>query len=66
MLHRIAAVLIERERIDGDEFNILYDGGELPPVEAVKPETPAQPENNGTEEIHRPNDGNGPQDTSGV
>ncbi len=33
LLHKIAAVLIERERIDGDEFEILWNGGELPPME---------------------------------
>ena len=47
MLHRVADVLIERERIDGDEFNTLWDGGELPPMEQPKPkaEEPEKPEN---------------------
>jgi cell division protease FtsH len=49
MLHKIAAVLIERERIDGDEFTTLWNGGELPPMEAAKTET-EQPKNpEGTE-----------------
>jgi cell division protease FtsH len=49
MLHKIAAVLIERERIDGDEFTTLWNGGELPPMEAAKTET-EQPKNpDGTE-----------------
>ena len=40
LLHKVADVLMERERIDGDEFNILWDGGELPPMETAKPEEP--------------------------
>jgi len=44
MLHKVAAVLIERERIDGDEFNILWDGGELPPMEAAEPPKADEPE----------------------
>ena len=31
-LHVVAKALIEREKIDGDEFKILMDGGELPEV----------------------------------
>jgi len=33
LLHKVAAVLIEREKIDGDEFEKLYNGEELPPIE---------------------------------
>ncbi|MBQ7046954.1 MAG: ATP-dependent zinc metalloprotease FtsH [Oscillospiraceae bacterium] len=37
-LHVVAQALIEREKIDGDEFKILMEGGELPPVKAEEPE----------------------------
>ena len=30
LLHKATQVLIEREKIDGDEFNILWEGGDLP------------------------------------
>ncbi len=36
LLHKIAAVLIEREKIDGEEFEKLWNGEELPAFE--KPE----------------------------
>lgn len=35
ILHSVAAVLIEREKIDGEEFTKLWNGEELPPVEEV-------------------------------
>lgn len=38
-LHRITKVLIERERLDGEEFNKLWDGEELPPFESADKET---------------------------
>ncbi len=31
-LHAVAAALVEREKIDAEEFNLLMDGKELPPV----------------------------------
>lgn len=56
-LHKVATVLMEREKISGDEFRTLMEGGNLPPFdlatgETTKPEekpavsTPsAEPEN---------------------
>ncbi|MGN0975725.1 MAG: ATP-dependent zinc metalloprotease FtsH [Gemmiger sp.] len=56
-LHRVAAALIEREKLSGEEFRILMQGGELPPfddtaasktprvpVPPVAPQMPSQPE----------------------
>ena len=48
-LHTVAAVLMEREKISGDEFKTLMEGGKLPPFDlgsgktaAQTPATPAQ------------------------
>jgi hypothetical protein len=41
MLCRIAEVLLEREVLDGLEFQKLVDGEELPPKEDNKPEAAA-------------------------
>ncbi len=35
LLHKVADVLMEREHIDGEEFDTLWNGGELPPMETV-------------------------------
>ena len=50
-LHTVAAVLMEREKISGDEFKTLMEGGKLPPFDlgsgktaAPTPAAPAQPE----------------------
>ena len=48
-LHKLAKYLMEREKISGDEFKIIMEGGELPPLEepgaAPKAaEVPAAPE----------------------
>lgn len=43
-LHSITKVLIERERIDGDEFDMLFEGKTLPPVEK-KPEPKEEDKN---------------------
>ena len=32
-LHSVAKSLLEREKLSGDEFKIIMDGGELPPLE---------------------------------
>jgi cell division protease FtsH len=32
LLHKVTAVLIEREKIDGDEFTRLWNGEDLPPL----------------------------------
>ena len=32
-LHKLAKYLMEREKISGDEFKIIMEGGELPPLE---------------------------------
>lgn len=42
-LHSISKVLIERERLDGEEFDKLWNGEELPPLE-VTDEPPADKE----------------------
>jgi cell division protease FtsH len=36
LLHTMTAVLIEREKIDGDEFEKLWNGEELPPLEKAE------------------------------
>ena len=48
-LHTVAAVLMEREKISGEEFKTLMEGGKLPPFDlgsgktaAQTPATPAQ------------------------
>jgi len=38
LLHKIAAVLIEREKIDGEEFEKLWNGEELMPLDASEAE----------------------------
>lgn len=37
-LHAVAGALVEREKIDAEQFNILMEGGELPPLPSVKTE----------------------------
>lgn len=46
LLHKVAAALLEREKISGEEFNILCEGGELPPLaaEPAKTESAKKPE----------------------
>ena len=42
-LHKVAAVLMEREKISGEEFKTLMEGGQLPPFDLGKNDsTPAQ------------------------
>ena len=48
-LHKLAKYLMEREKISGDEFKIIMEGGELPPLEESEAapkaaEVPAAPE----------------------
>ena len=48
-LHKLAKYLREREKISGDEFKIIMEGGELPPLEEPEAapkaaEVPAAPE----------------------
>ena len=38
-LHKVAHVLMEREKISGDEFQTLMEGGELPPYDLSKGKT---------------------------
>ena len=38
-LHKVATVLMEREKISGDEFRTLMEGGELPPYDLATGET---------------------------
>ncbi len=44
LLYKVADVLMEREHINGEEFNMLWNGEELPPMETLKPEEPGQPD----------------------
>ena len=39
-LHVVAKALVEREKIDADEFYALMDGKELPPLKAKKEDAP--------------------------
>ena len=41
-LHTVAAVLMEREKISGDEFKTLMEGGKLPPFDLGSGKTAAQ------------------------
>ncbi len=42
-LHKVAAVLMEREKISGEEFKTLMEGGQLPPFDLGKTDsTPTQ------------------------
>ena len=41
-LHVISKALIEREKLSGDEFKILMDGGTLPEIPEPEPAQPAQ------------------------
>jgi cell division protease FtsH len=43
LMHKVAQVLIEREKIDGDEFNILWEGGDLPPLKTGTDEPTIEP-----------------------
>lgn len=36
-LHAVAAALVEREKIDAEEFNLLMEGKELPPMKKNEP-----------------------------
>jgi cell division protease FtsH len=40
-LENVAKALLEREKISGEEFEIVYNGGELPPVLNVQEQTEA-------------------------
>ena len=46
-LHKVAGVLIEREKISGADFNTLMQGGTLPPFDlgskTTEPAAPAEP-----------------------
>lgn len=41
LMHKIAAVLIEREKIDGEEFEKLWNGEDLPPLSTEAGSEPA-------------------------
>ncbi|MGN0984053.1 MAG: ATP-dependent zinc metalloprotease FtsH, partial [Gemmiger sp.] len=43
-LHRVAAVLMEREKISGEEFKTLMEGGSLPPFDLGSDKVVPQPE----------------------
>ncbi len=42
LLHSVAAVLMERERIDGEEFSLLFEGKTLPPMVKKEEEKPEE------------------------
>ena len=42
-LHALAKALMEREKLNEEQFNIIMAGGTLPPCEEAKPEQ-AQPD----------------------
>ena len=52
-LHRVATVLMEREKISGDEFRTLMEGGTLPPFDLGKGET-AKPEQDTSAPVQTP------------
>ena len=52
-LHKIATVLMEREKISGDEFRTLMEGGTLPPFDLGKGET-AKPEQDTSVPVQTP------------
>ena len=52
-LHKIATVLMEREKISGDEFKTLMEGGTLPPFDLGKGET-AKPEQDTSAPVQTP------------
>lgn len=43
-LHAVAAALVEREKIDAEEFNLLMEGKELPPMKKSEPPKTESPE----------------------
>ena len=66
-LHKVAGVLMEREKISGDEFTTLMQGGTLPPFdlgtgETAKPEepAPAQPQPPAEEDRPQPQEETAP------
>lgn len=52
-LHKIATILMEREKISGDEFRTLMEGGTLPPFDLGKGET-AKPEQDTSAPVQTP------------
>ena len=64
-LHKVAGVLMEREKISGDEFTTLMQGGTLPPFdlgtgETAKPEEPAPAQPPAEEERPQPQEETAP------
>ncbi len=57
-LHTVAKALVEREKIDADEFYMLMDGKELPPLQAESDEAEkkdeAQPAENQADSAEQP------------
>jgi cell division protease FtsH len=41
LMHKVTQVLIEREKIDGDEFEKLWNGEDLPPLSTEAGSGPA-------------------------
>jgi cell division protease FtsH len=63
-LNTVAAVLIEREKISGDEFNTLMEGGTLPPFD--KTEKPKAAPSQTAASAAEPAEGNDPLPESGT
>ena len=42
-LHKVAGELLNREKLSGEEFKTLMEGGELPPLDPTPEEKPVQP-----------------------
>ena len=42
-LHRLAAALMEREKLSGEEFRVIMEGGTLPPLPEETAAAPAEP-----------------------
>lgn len=42
-LHKVAGELLAREKLSGEEFTTLMEGGELPPLDPTPAEEPAAP-----------------------
>ena len=57
LLHKVTKVLIEREKIDGEEFNILWEGGDLPSEEPVGAPADQENESGGTKQPEQSENG---------
>ena len=63
-LHVVAKALVEREKIDADEFYALMDGKELPPLKAKKEDAPKADDEAQT--VEQPEDAAGEETPAGT